>query len=54
MLNEVVCKQLSSRSYITAINNTMDLRTTDDDDDLNVIENKPKKRSAKAESSQSE
>lgn len=36
------------------INNTMDLSTTDDGDDLDVIENKPKKKSAKSESSQSE
>lgn len=45
-------KQLNWK--LTAINNTMDLSTTDDDDDLDVIENKPKKKSAKTESSQSE
>lgn len=32
----------------------MDLSTNDDDDDLDVIESKPKQKSAKIESSQSE
>lgn len=32
----------------------MDLSTTDDDDDLDIIETKPKTKFAKMESSQSE